>query len=237
MASSDEDRGKPGSRGAPGKARPSDASPSSEPSFERSREPEPGPGTPDGELGGPLPFVDDSEWETELEAWDLALPIGAEIGDDAVPEVEDPFLHTPVTLVAKEDTKGTPSSLVEDAIPLAFDDGNAPSSGSYVALITSESDAPAEARPGREPGSPAPAEPPFSAPAPVPIAVPGPLARTPVRTMPPPAAASPTPARPLPSLQARPRPAPGASERARPAASRPAAPVAPPPGARARPGG
>ena len=229
MAASDEKREKRGPTAkpeAPGKPAPTDPS----------SQAEPGQPTPDSQQPGPLPFVGASEeWETELEAWDLALPIGAEIGDgpDAALEVEDPFLHVPVTLVAKEDTKGTPSSLVEDAIPLAFDDGNAPSSGSYVALITSESEPPVEARAGRSPRTPGSADPPS---APVPIAVPGPLARTPVRTVPPPAAASPTPARPSPAPTSRPRSAPGATGASGPGVSRAATPVAPPPGTRARPG-
>ncbi|HXI55887.1 MAG TPA: tetratricopeptide repeat protein [Polyangia bacterium] len=76
---------------------------------------------------GPVPPfpVDESEWESELAAWDAQLPITTE---GATPSEENPFVETPTTIVASE------SQL---AAAVAEDFAQGPASGIYESIVAS----------------------------------------------------------------------------------------------------
>ena len=84
-------------------------------------------------VAAPFP-ADVHDWETDLDAWDRALPI-AGTGDTTEPiELEpDVFFETPVTETeAGDELAGPPSGVV----PGHFEAELTPSSGSYAALVT-----------------------------------------------------------------------------------------------------
>jgi tetratricopeptide (TPR) repeat protein len=84
------------------------------------------------------PFEADGDaWESELDAWDRALPIGvAPATTSPTAAGENPFGDTART---SEPDAATPLTLGPTAaIPEPFDDGGTPTSGSYAALITTE---------------------------------------------------------------------------------------------------
>ncbi|MEA2697608.1 MAG: hypothetical protein QOI66_1879, partial [Myxococcales bacterium] len=74
---------------------------------------------------GPVPPfpVDESEWASELAAWDAQLPITTE---GATPSEENPFVETPTTIVATE------SQL---AAAVAEDFAQGPPSGIYESIV------------------------------------------------------------------------------------------------------
>ena len=105
---------------------------------------------------------DGDDWESDLAAWDAALPIleapisrRERISEGAVPSEENPFTETPITVISAahpllteadvwSETE-TSSALVDpfSADPdAAFDGGGlAPASGSYALLVTNATDA------------------------------------------------------------------------------------------------
>ncbi|MES1209583.1 MAG: hypothetical protein ABUS79_26905, partial [Pseudomonadota bacterium] len=105
--------------------------------------------------GAPFVGDGDDEWESDLAAWDAAIPIATRAPavpppavrppapdvTGGIPEEENPFFETPTTVVS-------PGQLLDlddlpDVVPAgAFDDGGASASGSYAALITTDSSAP-----------------------------------------------------------------------------------------------
>ena len=115
MAKRDDKRRAPGARPGSAPARPPLVEPVAEPVVE--------------------PFAsDDHEWETELDAWDRALPI-AGTGDTTEPLVleQNAFHETPITESDLEaELVGPPTGVVSGR----FESELTPTSGSYAALVT-----------------------------------------------------------------------------------------------------
>ncbi len=104
------------------------------------------------------PFAaEDDEWESELAAWDAAVPIvtrgpsvppessrpaaSRERSPGAIPESDNPFFETPTTVVPQGRVLEL-EDLPEVISAGTFDDGLAPASGSYAALVATDQSAP-----------------------------------------------------------------------------------------------
>ncbi len=113
----------------------------------------PAPASPPADV--PFVVAGDDDWESDLAAWDAAIPLVTRGGiaaapaspsvagtlEGVVPDDENAFFETPTTVVSATDMLDLDD--LPEVIPAGdFDEGEAPASGSYAALVTTDNSAP-----------------------------------------------------------------------------------------------